>query len=271
MAKKRGISHKHKTIHKHTAKHYIHEYAKIHAVHKKSPLPPGIKVLIAYAAVVLAFYLIYFFFGITKPVSIFFGTLLTGNAALFIDILSVAMLVAIIVGLKKRDYWVFWLSLAWFSYGVLNAIFSAFMIKTELAILKEMMLLSAVSVLLLNGLIVWYIYSEKEYFKTKHLNKETKTKDKLFVYIIASVLIISMLFTATLGFNFYKTTIKTANEIIQEFDRFGASPLVCEEKSNHERDICYVALTIAMQTKDNTMCNNIESDFYKLTCYRALS
>jgi hypothetical protein len=286
MVKKRGTSHRNKTRPKHIAKHAVHHHvskpihhAEHHHVHepehhifrKKEALPPGIKVLIAYASVVCIFYLIYLLFGIKKPVSIFFGMLLTGSSALMVDIISLCLLVAIIIGLKRRDYWTFWLSLGWFSYGVLNAIVSVFLIQTQFMILKELMLLSAVSILILNGLIVWYIYSEKEYFKTKHLNKVTKAKDKVFVYIIASVLIVSILFTITLGLNFYKTTIKTANEIIHEMDTRGANQMICEEKTNQEKDICYVVLTIATEAKESSLCDNIESDFYKLTCYRALT
>ncbi|MFC1728058.1 hypothetical protein ACFLZ7_01170 [Nanoarchaeota archaeon] len=239
--------------------------------HKKEGLPPGIKVLITYASVVSLFYLIYLFVGIQKPISIFFGNLITGAGAMLIDVISVVLLGLIIFGLAKKKYWVFWLSLGWFAYGVINAIVSAFMIQTQFLILKNMMLLSAVSVLLLNGLIVWYIYSEKEFFKTKHLNKVTRAKDHMFVYIIASVLIISILLTLTIGVNFYKTTVKTANSIIEEFTLVGASEFVCDQKIGEERDICYVVLAVTLNETDGEMCESVESDFYKLTCYRAIS
>ena len=237
---------------------------------KIEEIPPGIKVLIAYASIVTIFYIIYLFIGAQNPISIFFGRLVTGASAILVDLISVILLGFIIYGLAKRTRWIFWLSLIWFSYGVINAIVSAFFIRTQFLILKDLMLLSTISVLLLNGLIIWYIYSEKEYFVNKHVTKVTKAKDKMFVYIITAVLIISVLLTLTIGINFYKTTIKTANSIIQEFSDVGASEFVCDKKEGEERDICYIILAVATNATDS-ICSGIESDFYKLTCYRAIS
>ena len=233
-------------------------------------LPPGIKVLIAYTGFITFFYLLYFLFAAKKPISVVFGVMLSGNIALTIELISLALLISILYGLIKREFWVFYVSLAWFSFGILNALVSLIKFSSEFDILRKVLFASSLIIIILNGIIVWYVYSEKKYFKTKHLNKETKAKDKFFVYIISAFIIVSLLILITYGLEFYNTTLKTTNEIISELKIAEVPDVVCAQKSGSEQDICYLVLAVMNDERGIQLCENINSDFYKMTCYRAM-
>ncbi len=235
-----------------------------------STLPPGIKVLIAYTGIIAFFYFLYLMFGVTKPISILFGTFIYGTAATVIELCALALLISIIYGLVKRYYWVFYVSLFWFAFGALNAFISLLTFGSEFDVLRNILFASSFIVILLNGIIVWYVYSEKEYFRTKHLNKKTKSKDKFFVYVISAAIIVSMLILATFGLNFYVATLQSTNEIVAELYDASIPELICQQKQTQEQDLCYLILSIMKDGKEPQLCENILSDFYKITCYRAL-
>ncbi len=241
-----------------------------HTSERLPALPPGIKVLVTYASFIAVFYLLYVLFAVAKPVSVIFGVFVTGTAATIIEFVSLLLLIAIIYGLLKRHFWVFYISLLWFSFGVLNAIVSLIKFRSEFDILRSVLLVSSVTVIVLNGIIAWYIYSEKYYFKVKHLNKETRAKDKFFVYLISVFLIVSVLLLVTFGVRFYNTTIRTTDKLIGELSSAEVPDLVCAQKTDSEKDICYLVLSILREGKEPSICENIDSDFYKMTCYRAL-
>ena len=254
MVKKRGV-------HRHSS-----HYDKLHWRN----LPSGIKVLIAYTGFITLFYLLYFLFAAKKPISVVFGVMLSGNTALIIELASLMLLFLILYGLVKREFWVFYLSLAWFSFGIVNALVSLVKFNSEFDILRKVLFASSLVVILLNGIIVWYVYSEKKYFRTKHLNKETKTKDKLFVYIISIFIIVSLLILITYGLEFYNTTLKTTNRVISEIQSAEVPDIVCTQKTGQEQDICYLVIAMINEGRDSSLCENIRSDFYKMTCYRAI-
>lgn len=239
--------------------------------HPDRKLPPGIQVLVAYAGIISLFYLLYLVFGISQPVSLVFGTFLYGTPATIIELISLGILLAIIYGLIKKHFWVFYISLAWFIFGALNAIISLFRFRSEFDILKSILIISSIVVIILNGIIAWYIYSERNFFKTRHLNKITKAKDKFFVYVISTFLIVSILILVTFGINFYTQTIKTTNNLITELQNDPLPQLHCAQKNVSEQDLCYLVASIMQGSTDKTICENINSDFYKMTCYRALS
>ena len=242
---------------------------KYDALHWKN-LPPGIKVLISYVGAITLIYLLYFISGITKPVSVIFGKLISGPLAYVLEIGSLIVLIVILYGLIKREFWVFYVSLAWFTFGLLNAVVSLLSFKSEFDVLRTVLVASSFVVIVLNGIIVWYVYSEKYYFKVKHLNKETKAKDKFFVYLISTFLVVSLLILLTFGVNFYNTTIKTTNKVIAELNNAPDPEIVCAQKTGNEKDICYLVLSIKEDGRNRSLCDSIVSDFYKITCYRAL-
>ncbi|MBN2421246.1 hypothetical protein JXB27_03125 [Candidatus Woesearchaeota archaeon] len=252
MVKKRGV-------HRHISK-----------THHENPLPPGIKILVVYSALIAFFYLLYLVLGKTNPISLFFGKFIYGNAAYLIEYLSLAVLISIIYGLAKRQYWAFYVSLIWFTFGALNALISLFLFSSEFDVLKNVLIISSFVVVLLNGLIAWYVYSEKEYFKVRHLNKETKAKDKFFVYVVSTFIIVSILVLASFGLNFYNTTLKTTNKLIAELEMSPVPEIHCASKKGNEKDICYLIISIMLNGENSDVCENIDSDFYKMTCYRSL-
>lgn len=258
MERKRGLTrHSSKNVH--------------HSVHESSQkLPPGIKVIAAYASIIAVVYLLYLLFGATQPVSVFFGNFVTGSLATFIEFASLAVLVTIVYGLVKKHYWAFWVSLSWFVFGCFNAAVSLFTFRSEFDVLKTVLVASSFVVIIFNGIIAWYIYSERYYFKVNHLNKETRTKDKFFVYLISAFMIVSFLILITYGVDFYRTTIKTTDKLVLELKESPMPELLCAQKETGEQDICYLILSIMNEGRESKFCENINSDFYKMTCYRSL-
>lgn len=243
--------------------------SKYHELHIFN-LPPGIKVLAAYTGIIALLYIAYLLFGVTKPISIIFGMLVYGAMANVLELSALIVLLSIIYGLLKRHYWVFYVSLAWFSFGLLNALISLLRFKSEFDVLRNILFISSFVVIVLNGIIVWYVYSEKQYFRTKHLDKKTKAKDRFFVYVVSVAIIVSLLFLITFGLNFYTSTLKTTSKVIDELQQSALPELLCAEKNSTEQDICYLVLSIMNQEKEPRICESINSDFYKITCYRAL-
>jgi len=236
-----------------------------------SNLPPGIKVLVAYTGIIALFYLLYLLLGVARPVSVIFGQFFYGGTATLIETISVILLIAIIYGLIKRHFWVFYLSLIWFSFGILNAVVSLAIFDSEFDILRNVLFISSFIIIILNGIIIWYVYTEKSYFKTKHLNKVTRAKDKFFVYVISVFLIVSILILITFGVDFYNTTLKTTDKLISELETEEIPELFCAQKSGEEQDLCYLILSIMRDGEDERICENIKSDFYKITCLRSLT
>jgi hypothetical protein len=194
-------------------------------------LPIGIKVLIAYTSVIALAYLLYLLFGLTKPVSVIFGNLISGTGAAIIELASLALLIVIIYGLAKRHFWVFYISLTWFIFGAVNALVSLISFRSEFDVLRTALVASSLVVIVLNGIIAWYIYSEKYFFKTKHMNKETKAKDKFFVHVLVAFLIVAILMLSTFGINFYRTTLKTTKSLVEELTATSFPDAVCEQKT----------------------------------------
>ncbi len=258
MDKKRGLD---RVISKHTQPHQDISF---------STLPPGIKVLVYYTGIIAFFYLLYIVFASIKPVYVIFGSSIYGNAALVIELISFVLLLSIIYGLSKRHYWVFWISLIWFSLGVLDAIVSLLTFSSQFDVLRQILVISSLIITLLNGIVVWYVYSEKHYFKVKHLDKKTKQKDKFFIYVISTVIIFSLLLLITFGLNFYSTTITKTHTIITELKNSTYPEITCGQKMGDDKDICYLVLTIMYNDTQRNLCDNIQSDFYKMTCDRAI-
>jgi hypothetical protein len=79
-----------------------------------------------------------------------------------------------------------------------------------------------------------------------------------------------LLLLITFGFNFYNSTLKTTNKLIAELKGATLPELTCAQKTGTEQDLCYLIIVIAQQDSSTRLCENIKSDFYKMTCYRAI-
>lgn len=287
MAKKRGgrsISKKKrrtsrkkpKISKKDIVRHISHKYRKrfkvfeYHKPHRHYRIPPGIKVLVAYLSVLLLFNLIYFFLGLEAPIAFFAGQIIQGGWAVFITLASIAILGFIIYGFNRRKKWSYHLSLLWFAVAIIDSLVSLFALNTEVAATKNLVVLSSVTVLVINLLAAWYVVSEKKYFFAKEfLQRRAAIIDKVFVFLVAAFLVFVLLIGVFVGYDFYAENKYYADNLIEELDgKTGAQQMdICNGKEGAEKDLC---LTIASVKQDRPdLCYQIQSDFYRITCLRA--
>jgi hypothetical protein len=238
---------------------------------EKFTRPLGIKVLTAYLGIILFFYLAYLIAGLRVPMAVVFGQMIGGWQALLTTAAITIVLLITIYSIAKRKKWGYYLSLAWFVFGILNSIISLALLKSEIVtVTRNFMILSAVAVFLINIIAIIYIASEKQYFLAQQfLLKRPRVIDKVFVALItifiASVLIIG----GVLGYDFYKTNIKTTDSIILELGNKTELQQneLCNSKKEQEKDLCLLILSIKKGTYEK--CSEITSEFYRFACLRA--
>ncbi len=235
--------------------------------------PFSINVLMGYVVFLIALYLFYFALELRSPVTIFLGNVITGQNALLIDAAALGILIATFVGFIKKRSWTFYLALLWFAGGLINAIFSITFLESGVFFLvKDLIVLSFVSLILVNSLILWYLFYRKEYFMHGPVSYEGK--DRFFVYALVSFWAIIILIGLIIGLKYYNYTTSTTRSLLDEtngMDLDSATEL-CSSKSGYEKDLCFVVLAVSHgnEIQDaEEFCNKVETSFYRITCMRA--
>ncbi len=244
MEEKRGYSHKHTR-------------------------PLSVKVLAVYVIFLFAFYLFHFLYDLASvPATIFFGKIFSGPSAVFVDGAMIVLLGFVIYGIWKRTNWSWSLLIVWFSASILNAIFSLVFLQGNLLfVVKDVLLLSFMSVVLIDGFVLWYVVYRKKYFQ--HQPMSLKPIDKFFVYVLLSFWVIAILVMASFGLSYYKITKDKADKIISELQGsdFNSAMSICASKSGFDKDLCYSAVSAFFPNKPkDQVCSNVETDFYKVVC-----
>lgn len=232
----------------------------------------GMRILIGYSTILCFIYIFYFILGVYKPELLFLGGEAVSYAALIIDVALVAALIYLIYGLVKRKKWAWWLCIVWYILSILNSIWSVYMMKSNVYnILHELLILSSIFIVLINALIIWYVYSKRGHFTASEDEKFGKN-DKIFVYSLVGFWVILLLISTSIGYDFYKDTTTMADEIINELK--DTTPLhaieICETKTGKEKDICFVVFVTVFEKYDFApVCSRIDSDLYRFSCMQA--
>lgn len=242
---------------------------------KVSPkkLKSGIRILIGYSIILCFIYIFYFIVGIYKPDLLFLGGEVRSYAALLIDIILVAALIYLIYGLTKRKEWAWWFCILWYAVSIVNSVWSVYMMKTNVYnILHELLVLSSIFIVLINSLIIWYVYTKKEYFTAPHKEEKFEKRDRVFIYSLVCFWILLILISLSVGYNFYRDTTRMADSIIGELK--DTTPLhaieICETKQGKEKDICFVVFVTVFEKYDLApVCSKIDSDLYRFSCMQA--
>ena len=246
----------------------------------KYTIPLGLKFLIGYLIFLSVLYLISFLYGITFPTTILFGQMFTGTRALMMNSVLLVLIFFMIFGFWKRKAYTFDLSVGFFSFSALNALISLLLFESfEHPAFKKLLLLSFVSLLLMNIVVVWYILHEKKYFYSERFkDRPLHHRDKVFLYTIITFWVVTLMIGLTIGLQFYKDTTRMVDSSLREINGdYYRGQLLCEEKSGPERDVCTLVVATAMSTQQRPqqelvgMCSTIKSDFYKFTCMRSIS
>lgn len=228
--------------------------------------PLGVRILIIYTGILALFYLI---FGVTIPTNIFFGVIAFGNWARALNLIFLVVLVAIVVGFLMKKHWAGKLAFVFFSFEILNLL-SSFVLKYRI-LTQAFLVFVSVAIILLNFLILWYLYEKKSYFSDiRHF--KTGKADKIFVTGIIFFVLIVLLSTASYATKMYKTTIELTNKMIEDLrGRTQAEALFrCSFYDNDEKDVCYLVAASAYKNVPRETCNEIENSFYRLTCMQAV-
>ena len=250
-------------------------------VHRgKYRIPIGIRFLIGYLIFLAALYLISFIYGVTFPTTILFGKMLTGTRALIINLVLLAIVFIMIYGFWKRKAYTFDLSIGFFSFTALNAVISLLLFDSaDHPAFKKLLLLSFISLIFMNIVIIWYILHEKKYFYAEQFkDRPVQHRDRVFLYTIVTFWAVALLIGVTLGVNFYKDTTRLIDESIAEIGGdYYMGQLLCETKEGPERDVCTLVIATAMSEAQRSeeelqgFCDDIQSDFYRFTCLRSIS
>lgn len=261
-----------------TAGHH-HEAGAQHAHATHHPSKPakksGIRVLVIYSILLSMVYFFYFLLGLYKPALLFLGGEIRSYAALVSDVIFIAALVYLIYGLVKRKRWAWWFCILWYSLSIVNSIWSVYVMRLNVYnILHELLILSSIFIILINSLIIWYIYAKRHYFISAHHEETFEKRDKIFIYSLVCFWVLLILISFSIGYNFYKETTAMAKGIIEELR--DTTPLhaieICETKEGNERDICFVVFVTLFEKYDLTpVCSRIESDLYRFSCAQAKS
>ena len=246
----------------------------------KYRIPLGVRFLIGYLIFLSVLYVISFLYGITFPTTILFGKLITGARAMVINVILVGLIFLMIYGFWKRKAFTFDLSIGFFSFTALNAVISVMLFSSiEHPAIKKLLLLSFVSLIFMNIVIIWYILHERKYFYSERFkDRPFHKRDKVFLYILVTFWTVALLVGVTLGIQFYKDTTKMIDKTLMELrgDYYSGS-ILCDKKSGPEKDVCKLVVATAMSSKQRPypelvgVCNSIESDFYQFTCMRSIS
>ena len=220
---------------------------------EKSTHPLGIKVLIGYLVIILGFYFFYLFLGMKSPLAIVFGQIIGGMPALLIVLCLMAFTMVLIAGLVKRKRWGYYLSLIWFSFGILNSLISLILLKPEVAsFTRNFLILSSVTIFVIDILAILYIASEKNYFFASHfIQKKAAIVDKLFVVALIVFLVITISIGSAMGYDFYRKNIQQTDSMIGELDKktYDQQISICNSKADSDKDLCLLIVSIKNQEK----------------------
>ncbi|MBN1544081.1 hypothetical protein JW898_01310 [Candidatus Woesearchaeota archaeon] len=243
-------------------------------------IPLGIRFLLGYLGFLSVLYIISFLYGITFPTTILFGKMIAGSRAMIINAVLLALILFMVYGFWKRKAYTFDLSVGFFSFTALNATISLLMFESaEHPMFRNLLLLSFVSLVIMDIIVIWYILHERKYFYSERFkDRPFHHRDKVFLYMIITFWTVALLIGITIGVQFYKDTTRMIDSTIVELKGdYYRGQLVCEQKQGPDRDVCTLVVATALSTQDRPesemlgLCNSIQSDFYRFTCMRSIS
>lgn len=238
-------------------------------------IPKGIRVLIYYSIILSLFYLSLLF---QSDMGVFFGFLITGIFAKTLNFIFFLLILVIIFGLIKKIKWTYYLTLSIYFLSLLSSFISILswneIQNSILSSLTIIIIPTIILSILINGLTFWYILTKKDYFFLKTVSlKETK-EDKIFIYSINIFLLLTFIIIVGSMINFTVRITNTIDELMIKINNqsFTESLFYCDDLVDEDKDLCYVALVTKHSDENyiSRICNKIESNFYKFTCYRAI-
>ncbi len=250
--------------------------SKIHLGNYKIPI--GIRFLIAYLFLLLLLYVASFSYGISFPTTVLFGELIIGAKAIVLTFVVALFIISMIYGLWTRKSFSLEVSIAFFGFLAVNSLVSLILFESfEHPSFQKLIILSFISLIFVNCIIIWYLIHEKKYFYSeKFKDRPFLRRDGIFLYTLITFWIIALILGGMFTIHMYKDTQRIVDETLIEIGgEYYQAQIVCEKKYSYERDICTMVTATALsnvrpEKEIKELCNAINSDFYRFTCLRSV-
>jgi hypothetical protein len=230
------------------------------------------RLLIIYSLILAFIYLLFIF---VLDTGLLFGYLLTPVSARLANAVLFMLIVATVWGLARRRIFSYYLAMGLYSLSILSGIVSLFsfgrLSHTELGYLSAFLYPISIATIILNSLTLWYLSGMRPYFEGHEVHEGVR--DTFFRYSLYAFLVMLIVFVAIFSVSFFLSITRTIDSLMRSINdqSLTESLFYCEEKQGTERDLCYVSLVTKHGNEESIaqLCERIESDFYKFTCYRA--
>lgn len=233
-------------------------------------MPYGLKIILWYTTIIAFFQLI---IGIFVPFSYPGISLLIPTINLFNAIFFLICLV-IVYGLLKKKIWAYKLILIWYFVSIFYNFFYFFFSYDIFDIMADVLFVGLVFSFLVNCTVIWYLMSQKEYFKHHgifHAHqrirfKEIEANDYVFMNVFFAFWVVTVIVLIFSGAKLMNDTFEISNDVISKITETGFyDSSICADSDLKYSDACY--MTFGVIKKDNSYCSAIISPFYKFTCY----
>jgi hypothetical protein len=228
-------------------------------------MPKGISLLFKYSIIVAAFHLFMLFFSDT---TLYFGVQLAGGYGLALDLLVLVLMAVLIYCIFERRRAGYYLAVILYFGSMLNSFISLLRGQSGLPLLVAPMIFVT---LLINGIVLWYVFAQRDYFFQKHPAMNQKA-DRIFTFSVYTLAGVFLLVILGFGLAFFVRITGTVDSLMERINdqTMTESLFYCE--GNDDKDLCYVALVTKFDDEEGIarLCQRVDSSFYRFTCTRAV-
>jgi hypothetical protein len=236
---------------------------------KKNKLPSGIILIIVLLSIAILSSLVALFSG----KEILFGLTIPFPLSTLFSIAYLVVLVFLIYGISRLKYWSWVLSILFFTFNILNTIFSIFIFPNEIVTIvgQPFLITSGIIGIIAGLLVISYLLLKKPIF----LGKKDKNKkiDSKFIITYIVFFTISLFILIGVGISAGVDFITNQVEFMEEMQdlNYSEDKELCFEREGYTRDICiYGALVSNLNTTDAekiTLCQESQTDLGYEVCF----
>tara|TARA_Y100000034_G_scaffold13020_1_gene13660 strand:+ start:1153 stop:1866 length:714 start_codon:yes stop_codon:yes gene_type:complete len=235
-------------------------------IKKRGSENKGIRVLTIYT-IFLA--MVYLMLAVTNQSTILFGKVLEGGFAVIINVIYLLFILSIVLGLKIKHPNTWNIAMFWFSFEIVNSVISMYVQGNVYSLIYDVILSAFAFVILIDALIVWYLFKIKKHFTE---GKNVIKYDKKFILTLSILMVLAVLIVIIFSsLHFVKITEESEKVISQlRLKTYNHAKIICNSKTSIEKDVCILTLAAKYDQANALDCQNINSNFYKFTCIRAV-
>jgi len=239
-----------------------------------APLPPGVKIILWYTGLLSIFQ---FIIGLSVPLA--YPQMLSLNPMLVLfNFIFLFVSGIIIYGINRREYWAYKVTIIWYFVAIVYNFLYFFYTFDFFDVMAEILLIGLVFSFIVNCVVIWYLFSQKDYFKHKGiflLHRRIRLKileanDHIFMVVFSAFWFVTILVLCFAGIKLMKDTFDMSADVLEDAKQSGMyDSSVCFKEEPLKKDACL--MTFGIVKKDTAFCSYITSAFYKFTCYMGAS